>query len=175
MANEQLSAWLDGELGASESELLVKSLARRTPEREACSTYWLIGDFLRGDVPRAADLNARVMQALEAEPVVLAPVGNRPRQEINNWMPIAAAVAGVAVAVWMGMSLWTSPLQDAPAMLAQTPASLPEQVASAEVAAEVLSDERSYLMAHQASARGAPMAGVAQYIRSVNVEQAGGR
>ncbi|GAB2903390.1 hypothetical protein GCM10027046_35980 [Uliginosibacterium flavum] len=174
MANEQLSAWLDGELGATESEILVKNLERHAVQREACSAYWLIGDCLRGDTPRTADLSSRIMAALEAEPAILAPVANKPRQQLNHWMPVAAAAAGVGVAVWMGLSLWTMPLQDAPATLAQTPVSPSVHVVSAE-AAGALSDERSYLMAHQASARGAPMAGVTQYIRSVSIEQAGER
>ena len=175
MANEQLSAWLDGELGSGESEQLVKNLVRHAEPRDACSVYWLIGDCLRGDAPHTFDLSTRVMAALEAEPVVLAPMAIKPRKAANHWMPMAAAVAGVAVAVWMGLSLWTTPVQEAPATLAQSPASSPTQVASAELSADALSDERSYLMAHQASAAGAPMAGVAQYIRSVSVEQTGGR
>lgn len=175
MANEQLSAWLDGELGAGESEQVVKNFTRHAAPRDACSAYWLIGDCLRGDAPRTPDLSARVMAALEAEPVVLAPMAIKPRKAENHWMPMAAAVAGVAVAVWMGLNLSVTSLQEAPATLAQIPVSPLAQVASAEVFADALSDERSYLMAHQASARGAPMAGVAQYIRSASVEQTGER
>lgn len=175
MANEQLSAWLDGELGSSESAQLVKNLARRAEPREACRAYWLIGDCLRGDVPRNFNLSASVMAALDNEPVVLAPKAKKPRNATSQWMPMAAAVAGVAVAVWMGLSLWTTPVPAASATLAQIPIDEPAQLASAESSVDALPDERSYLMAHQASAAGAPMAGVAQYIRSVNIEQTGGR
>lgn len=175
MANEQLSAWLDGELGATESEIVVKNLGRHAGQREACSAYWLIGDCLRGEAQRPVDLSARVMQALEFEPVVLAPAPSRSGRLAGQLMPMAAAVAGLAVAAWMSLSLWTSPLQAGGVTLVESSKVPDAEVVSVDHAADSLSDERSYLMAHQASARGAPMVGVAQYIRSVSVEQAGGR
>lgn len=168
MMNEQLSAWVDGEAAPDESAQALEAVARPGASREQCELYWLIGDVLRGQAVTGSGVASRVMSALEPEPVVLAPrrQAQRPQTEEARWMPMAAAVAGLAVAAWMGLSLWT-PVQ-APAV-AQAP-QLPAQQPSAAVA---LAEDQAYYMAHQASAVGAPMAGVAQYIRSVSDERAG--
>ena len=172
MTNEQLSEWMDDELDAAASDQVVRDLVRQSAQRETCSLYWLIGDCLRGEEASGKNLTGSVMAALASEPTVLAPVVRAPKVEATRWLPIAAAVAGVAVAAWMGMSLWSAPLQEAPATIAQQAgASDKIEVASTALQGDPLSDEQSYLMAHQASAMRAPMAGVAQYIRSVNVEQ----
>lgn len=173
MTNEQLSEWIDDELDAAGCAQVVNGLVRQSAQRETCSLYWLIGDCLRGEAPSGKDLTGSVLAALAAEPTVLAPVARAPRVESSRWLPIAAAVAGVAVAAWMGLSLWSAPLQEAPATIAQQQSVTSDNiaVASAAVPGEPLPDDQSYLMAHQASAMGTPMAGVAQYIRSVNIEQ----
>jgi sigma-E factor negative regulatory protein RseA len=177
MTNEQLSEWLDDELGSAQSLQVVQSLVRQSPQRDTCALYWLIGDCLRGEAlgSNRPELTGRVMAALADEPTILAPVHRaRPLVKIR-WMPIAAAVAGFTVAVWMGLTLWTTPVPPGPVALAQkAPVAVP-QAASSDAQAEVLADDRGYLIAHQASAMGEPMAGVAQYIRTVSADQAGGR
>ncbi|MDP5240858.1 sigma-E factor negative regulatory protein [Uliginosibacterium sp. 31-16] len=174
MTNEQLSGWMDGEASAAEAEQIVKNLAGHGGSREACKLYWLVGDCLRGDFPRGNDLCDRVMTALETEPTVLAPIVHKAEQKRGRWMSLAAAVAGMAVAAWMGLGLWTPPFQDEAMGLARQRGIQDQPLAAAVSPAEILPDDRSYLMAHQASAVGVPMAGVAQYIRTVNVEQVGG-
>lgn len=167
MMNEQLSAWVDGEAAPGEAVQTLEAVIRPGASREQCELYWLIGDLLRDQAAVSSQLTDRVMYALEDEPVVLAPRRHvkAPQTAEMRWMPMAAAVAGLAVAAWMGLSLW-SPVQ-APVM-AQAPQ--PVQTPAAQMA---LADDRAYYMAHQASAIGAPMAGVAQYIRTVSDEQAG--
>lgn len=174
MTNEQLSGWMDGEAGTADSEQIVKDLTRQAGSREACKLYWLVGDCLRGDLPRGGDLCDRVMAELETEPTVLAPAVHRSEQKRGRWMSLAAAAAGMAVAAWMGLGLWTSPLQDGAMGLARQDGIQDQPSVAVASQAENLPDDRSYLMAHQASAVGVPMAGVAQYIRTVNAEQAGG-
>ena len=183
MTNEQLSEWLDGELDEDASARCVQALDQDSRQRETCGMYWLIGDCLRGEA-EGGDVRARVMAVLVDEPTVLAPVARPKVRETPRWMPMAAAVAGVTFAVWMGLSVWSGPVsQQQTQAVAQLPvaaapvlasASAPD-AATADASAEVLADERGYLMAHQASAMGAPMAGVAQYIRTVSVDQTDGR
>lgn len=184
MTNEQLSEWLDGELDDETSARCMQALDQDSRQRETCGLYWMIGDCLRGEAA-GGDVRSRVMAALVDEPTVLAPVARPKVRETPRWMPMAAAVAGVTFAVWMGLSLWSGPAtqQQVQNVAQQQPmvaapvlasASAPDS-ATADAPAEVLADERGYLMAHQASAMGAPMAGVAQYIRTVSVDQTDGR
>jgi sigma-E factor negative regulatory protein RseA len=96
---EQVSAFLDGELPGSETELLLKRLTRDAELRESFGRYSLIGEALRGS-PRSViskGFAARVNLAIdgEAAPAVL------PSTQLNVpkwWKPFAgvAVVAGVA-------------------------------------------------------------------------------
>lgn len=164
--NEQLSAWIDGEIEGADSARVLELAARQPGQRKACALCWLIGDILRDEPALQPDFTRRVMAQLEAEATVFAP-SSRQMPEIPGlrWMPMAAAVAGAAVAVWMGFGVWGGSGREIQT-LAQRSA-LPVPPASSKV----LSGDRSYLMAHQASAMGVPMGGVAQYIRTVGDEQ----
>ncbi len=51
---EQVSAFLDGELPSSETELLLKRLTRDAELRESFGRYALVGEALRG-ASRGAD------------------------------------------------------------------------------------------------------------------------
>jgi sigma-E factor negative regulatory protein RseA len=169
MMNEQLSAWIDGELHGVDSSRAFETVSRNSAQREACALFWLIGDVMRKERPLSSDFTSRVLASLESEPIVFAPKPRR-REElrpVTRWMPMAAAAAGAAVAVWMGTSLWNDPARDVQ-MIAQRAAS-PALVAAASLSNKNLSGDRSYLMAHQAfTSMGVPMAGVAQYIRTVS-------
>lgn len=177
MMNEKISSLIDGELDAQAVEALINVLQQEANLRESCELYWLVGDALRGSDFVSMDLSSRVMRSLEYAPVVLAP---RPMQappkidvaDSGRWMPLAAAVAGVGVAVWMGLSLMeggTTP-QFLPALAQQNEAA---QVGSVGQATNDVLDDQSYLMAHQASAMGSPMPGVAQYVRTVRLDDTG--
>lgn len=184
MTNEQLSEWLDGELDEDASGRCVRAVLQEAHQRETCELYWLIGDSLRGEA-QGGDMRSRVMAALVDEPTVLAPVARRAEGRVSRLMPMAAAVAGVVFAVGVGLSVWSSApdrqgpavaqLQQATPVLASVAASSPAAIVPVSddsgSDAAVLADERGYLMAHQASAMGSPMAGVAQYIRTVSVDQ----
>jgi sigma-E factor negative regulatory protein RseA len=96
---EQVSAFLDGELPNTETELLLKRLTRDAELRESFGRYALIGEVLRGSSHPHLSRNfaARVTAALDgdATPVGVAP----PRLHAPRWWkPFAGAalVAGVA-------------------------------------------------------------------------------
>jgi sigma-E factor negative regulatory protein RseA len=173
MTNEQLSSWLDGEAAGANPSELVKSLARSPAQREQCGVYWLIGDCLRGDEPVVSDLSSRVMLALESEPTVLAPLASSAQLPVARWKSVAAVAAGAVFAVWMGVGLWEAPIMPASSVLAQK-SLVPDVTVRSDVRLpEGLPDDRSYLMAHQASAFAAPVAGAASYIRTAGLERVG--
>lgn len=120
--NEQLSAFLDGELPPEETDLLLKRLARDPDLRARLGRYGLVGDTLRGERTRASGGFAlRVSAALAAEPAlepVAAPAAVAPepapapaaaartaRGGLPRWFrpvagfAVAATVAGMAVFV----------------------------------------------------------------------------
>jgi negative regulator of sigma E activity len=101
---EQVSAFLDGELPNSETELLLKRLTRDAELRESFGRYALIGESLRGggSARLSQGFTSRVNRAIDGEP----PAGAPPQLSLNRWgkwwRPFAGAgvVAGVcAVAV----------------------------------------------------------------------------
>jgi sigma-E factor negative regulatory protein RseA len=101
---EQVSAFLDGELPNSETELLLKRLTRDPELRESFGRYALIGESLRGasGARLSHGFTSKVNRAIDGEPVTSPnplPSSNR---LVNWWRPfagagIAAGVAAIAV------------------------------------------------------------------------------
>ena len=126
---EQVSAFLDGELPNSETELLLKRMTRDVELRESFGRYALIGESLRGaGGARSAqgftgrDFTARVNRSIDGEPLVAsvqAAAGPTPRW----WRPFAGAAvaAGVAaVAVLALQQRAVAPLRAALPVTAQS-------------------------------------------------------
>jgi sigma-E factor negative regulatory protein RseA len=100
---EQVSAFLDGELPKSETELLLKRLTRDAQLREGFGRYALIGEAIRGGGHHlmTRGFAARVNLAIDGEPVQ----ANGPVSQIHAprwWRPfagvaVAAGVAAIAV------------------------------------------------------------------------------
>jgi|SRR5271170_4220979 len=100
---EQVSAFLDGELPDSESELLLKRLTRDGELRESFGRYSLIGEALRGSSSDRVTKGfaAGVNLAIDGEPVQVAAQA-REERATNWWRPlvgvgVAAGVATVAI------------------------------------------------------------------------------
>jgi negative regulator of sigma E activity len=100
---EQVSAFLDGELPSSETELLLKRLTRDAILRESFGRYALIGEALRcaGRGTERSRLSrgfaAGVNAAIDGEAVPAAPLplhGRAPRW----WRPVAGAAVAAGVA-----------------------------------------------------------------------------
>jgi len=106
--NEQLSAFLDGELPRAESELFVRRLPRDAELRSAASRFYLIGQAIRAEQSAVRrDFAARVVAAVVQEgPVtgvvagVTAMARNLPRSRLAGWWKPAA---GIAVAAGVAM------------------------------------------------------------------------
>jgi negative regulator of sigma E activity len=102
---EQVSAFLDGELPSSETELLLKRLTRDAELRESFGRYALIGEALRGsNHTLLKGFESRVNQAIDGGPPPLAmPVAQT--RGARWWRPFAGAavVAGVAAVAIVAM------------------------------------------------------------------------
>lgn len=100
---EQVSAFLDGELPDSETELLLKRLTRDGELRESFGRYALVGEAIRGasQAYLTKGFAGRVNLAIDGEPV--AANGHAVPARIPRWWrqfagaAVAAAVAAVAV------------------------------------------------------------------------------
>jgi sigma-E factor negative regulatory protein RseA len=95
---EQVSAFLDGELPNSETELLLKRLTRDGELRESFGRYAVIGEALRGASPiLMKGFTSRVNFAIDGEPV---PVNGHPQQSRSPrwWRPLAGAAVAAGVA-----------------------------------------------------------------------------
>src|SRR5450432_12397 len=100
---EQVSAFLDGELPNSETELLLKRLTRDAELRESFGRYALIGEALRGASPGVLTKGfaSRVNLAIDGEPIPVAGSLQAARSP-RWWRPlagvgVAAGVAAVAI------------------------------------------------------------------------------
>jgi sigma-E factor negative regulatory protein RseA len=100
---EQVSAFLDGELPDTETELLLKRLTRDGELRESFGRYALIGEALRGAGSQylTRGFASRVNLAIDGEPAHVPALAARPRAS-QWWRPlagvtVAAGVAAVAI------------------------------------------------------------------------------
>lgn len=162
----RISALMDGELEDHEVPASFDALRRDETLRSQWQQAHLIGAVLREENHLDFDVTARVMAALDAEPVVLAPKPRTPRDWSRSAMALAATVAGVAVVAWLGLG--DAPEASSIAQLAQVPAGVSVPQAQAPSTPRL----QEYLVAHQAYASMGPMAGGARNIRTVSVAEA---
>ncbi|HLZ96936.1 MAG TPA: sigma-E factor negative regulatory protein [Steroidobacteraceae bacterium] len=96
---EQVSAFLDGELPNSETELLLKRLTRDAELRESFGRYALIGESLRGGTHARLShgFPGRVNRAIDGEPLITDPTNVRRRSAVW-WRPLAGAAVAAGVA-----------------------------------------------------------------------------
>jgi len=116
---EQISAFLDGELPGTETELLLKRLTRDAELRESFGRYALIGEAVRGTGSQilSRSFASRVNLAIDGEPVVAqiaaATVRNRRWWRPLAGVSVAAGVAAVAIVALQQRAI--SPNLSAPA------------------------------------------------------------
>jgi len=94
---EQVSAFLDGELPSSETELLLKRLTRDAELRESFGRYALIGEVLRGTHRSSLSRGfpARINAAINGEAAsAVLPVRARASRW---WRPVAGAAVAAGV------------------------------------------------------------------------------
>jgi sigma-E factor negative regulatory protein RseA len=158
---ENLSAWMDSELGNEQARSLLPQLKRDAGLRRDWDCYHLVGDALRGvDGP---DLCAKICARLDAEPTVLAPRRRDTSKKLRRYaLSAAASVAAVAFVGWTALS---GVQQDQPQTAAIAVAAVkPVAVPAGEGA-------KDYLLAHQRYSPSSAMQGVAPYVRTVADER----
>ena len=96
---EQVSAFLDGELPNTETELLLKRLTRDGELRESFGRYALIGEALRGAGSQilTRGFASRVNHAIDGEPVQAAGHAH-PARSSRWWRPLAGVTVAAGVA-----------------------------------------------------------------------------
>ena len=100
--NDQISAFIDNELSADESALLVRRFERDTEARSRAMRYTLIGASLRGELlePHPSVLRRRIAAALSGAPPNVPKVRERWSERLARpllGVGIAATVAIVAI------------------------------------------------------------------------------
>ena len=149
---EQISAFLDGELPAAESELLLKRLLRDTQLRDSFGRYALIGEAMRGarHVSLRRDFTTSVNGAIDGE--VVSAAANIPAPGGRKWWrPMAGAAVAASVAVVAVVALQQRAVV-APANVTVTAAAAPRATA---VPAPVLVRNREALSYTVPNANGA--------------------
>ena len=145
---EQLSAFLDGELPEEELALLVRRLERDESYRATLDRYALIGGALRNDGDAGISMRRGIMSALEESPVEEVPevaeeVGSS-RSGGMRYMLAATALVGV-MAVFFAGNFGSQTGSDGAVPLAATESSAQQVVTATMVADSSTLDEPSAL------------------------------
>ena len=96
MNGERLSALVDGELNGAEYGQALDAINLSPELRQRWMRYHTASDALKNSLPTALlkpDFSSRVMQAIDAEPTILAP-----RNITRKINPLVKQVAGLAIA-----------------------------------------------------------------------------
>ncbi len=165
---ERISAFMDGEIEASEVTGQVRRMKEDPRLRAVWDTYHVIGDTLRGEkIGLSPDFNTKLSARLAEEPTILAPHSRTPLQTSARRfaLPVAASLGGVALVAWL--ALFNNPFAPQKENLAlKAPAPLAAQT---QLAVNPASGEVSdYLLAHQQFSPSTTMQGVASYVRTVS-------
>jgi len=98
---QELSSLMDGELEPQQAQLVIRSCCASEEQKQEWYLYHVIGDAMRGQAPRRLERPDRVLEALGAQPTVLAP--RRPVTAAAKFaLAAAASVATIGVVGWIG-------------------------------------------------------------------------
>lgn len=189
--DERLSALLDGELDNDEARAAWQELHQDSDHQQRWTRYELIGDTLRNNLPEQLPLNlaARISDALEDEPPLLAPTGEdvlqaappKKRLTARIWQPVAGLAVAASVAVVAVIGLQHQAGQEFPggltgsqvaenasadALKARTPGTHWQNVNEPEVAKRL----NRYLVGHHGSAPANSLKGMLPYVTVVGYD-----
>ncbi|MCC8986871.1 MAG: sigma-E factor negative regulatory protein [Candidatus Contendobacter sp.] len=195
LAASQLSAMVDEQLDAMETDLALRRLSRDGGLQARWERYHLISDALQGHLPDALDLSfaARIHQAIAAEPLP-QPVA-RPLPAWYKPVTGFGLAASVALATLVGISRMNppdAPIVSAPLVSSTTPpppaslaaapvrsTTIPLQVAALNSSVNPLAAEpsavrlNSYLVNHNGYASMNSVHSMLPYVRMVGYQTAG--
>jgi sigma-E factor negative regulatory protein RseA len=161
--NEQISAFLDEELGYNESLSLMQRLQAESELRAKFHRFAMAKEVMRSTQPLIPDTGfvGRIHDAIAEEPVILAPRAIRSKfREKAATLALAASIAMLAVLVGRSVNQY-SPIRGSE-LLAQVDLSAPTVQASMEP------DLRDYLNMHNESAYLSGSQGMLPSIRLVS-------
>jgi sigma-E factor negative regulatory protein RseA len=162
---QELSALMDGELGADEAGRAIGKCCGDEELKCTWQAYHVIGEALRGEGLCRGASTRRIMEAIAKEPTVLAPVRRPPVHAGRIAFAAAASVATVAVVGWIGLQDRGSPAGPVIAKSAPAAAAARPLVASNVVP---LNNVNEYLVVHRQLPN-------ADFYRPVSNQAAGGR
>jgi sigma-E factor negative regulatory protein RseA len=114
--NEQISALLDDELSAHETDSVLSRLSQDHALRQKWDRYHLIGDAMRGEAINR-DISERIRHMIEQEPTIIAIPRKKTGTWKSNWLKpaagaaLAASVAAVAIITTPGLLETNNPVQ----------------------------------------------------------------
>jgi sigma-E factor negative regulatory protein RseA len=171
---EKISVLMDGEMGRREGKAQIQRLEHDPELSQGWDTYHLIGDVLRQEASLGVNVQRRLHDRLEREPIVIAPHALPAQRVLRHSLPLAAGIGGIALVAWLAVSLHPFTPQQAPARLAGAPALAASDLDLASgrgLPASVQGAADEYLRAHQEFSPTTAMQGVASYARTVSLEQ----
>jgi len=157
---DQLSALIDGEFEIEDSEHIFTSIKSGGELKEAWHHYHLIGDAMRGNMHMHYDFSARVMEALEAEPTVLAVSNNEVSEQVSTINTIYKKIPFKGTKVW-SIAASVAAVMFVGLMVMQQQFGQSEDLSPVEIAQSM---PMEYLAAHQAAAP----SGSAYYIQTAS-------
>ena len=165
--NENISAFMDGELEGAAADSAVRALKDDPQALETWRTYHLISDAMRDTPLLSGGFVARLGERLAAEPTVLAPQRRSEARWTRVPAAIAAGVAGVALVGWLAVGQQSGQAPGRPVASAPSaaPAGAPE---AAQVLVPLPSATPDYLLAHQGFSPRMSFQGMAPYVRTVS-------
>ena len=134
---QQLSAWMDGDLPSDEARFLLRRLQHDDELASRLGRWQLCGDVLRGQAqaPAPAGFAERVAAAVNAEPPQLAASATAPRARGNLRMwgggALAASVAAIALFMVRQQVPEETPVPSTSRVASQSPSNNAGNVASA--------------------------------------------
>ena len=162
---QELSSLMDGELAVNEDRHAIGRCCGDEDLKGRWRDYHVIGEALRGEMPRAGTSTRRIMEAIASEPTVLAPPRRTPASVGRIAFAAAASVATFAVVGWIGMQESGAPT--GPSMATSAPVA---PAAVPVVAANVvpLTNVNEYMVVHRQMPN-------SDYYRPVAAKAVGGR
>ena len=143
---QEISSLMDGEAPAQEAEFTIRSCSASEEQKQTWLIYHTIGDAMRGQAPRVLALPSEVIEALNAQPTVLAPK----RRVLESTfarvaLAAAASVATIGVVGWLG----TQGGQAGTAPVVAKSASAIQPVSNKSIMREAALDPQDYFAAHR--------------------------
>lgn len=160
---KELSALMDDELEIHEESVLWADLKTNPALCRTWQDYKMIGDAIRSERNLDIDITERVMKDITGEPVVLAPGNLQRRSVANNFLAMAASIAGISIVGWMALMQIES--QNHTPLLAakQSDATVIGETAT------IPHGMQEYILAHQANTSGLYVHSGTEHIRTVSM------